>query len=307
MNALRSLPPVAIHRATRLPVVLRGMGAINVNQQLTDAANYLVQDLNANSPDAFKQPVTSVSTFQSLYNAAGGGAAMNPATGKPGLQVDGLYGPQTAAALQEVLDASNTGSNAPDPIVPGHQGGVVSGGGGGGGSTAITPALKTTTSQASMIPGWLTQNITLAGAQIPWWVVLLGGAGLLYWAMETKTKRDRRAVRAGSAHRRMGRRGRRRNPFRDRKSGGRVRYGAYLDGDLRAVFSSKAKAKAFAEDFAEEGSWSVRKMRKGYTTGRRRNPIRSRRGREKARKRAKRMVRDSKGRFVKKKGHRRGG
>ena len=202
-----------------------GFGAINLNDQLQSAATLLVQDLTQNNCSVFQNPVTSVSNFQTQYNAAGGGAAVSPVTGKPGLDVDGYYGPNTGAALQEVLDAMpdtmGTGQTAPDPCVAAHQssgggGSGGSGGSGGGGGTAVvqTPSKPTGTSQAGLVP-WATQNVTVLGANVPMWLLVVGAAGALWWAIQEKTKNDRHTVRHAVSPRRS-RRGRRRNPVATR-------------------------------------------------------------------------------------------
>ena len=128
---------------------------------LADAASALAQDLDTNGCKQSAQ--ANVRAFQTAYNNAGG---------SPTLVVDGLYGANTAAALQNALNG---------PVVGGCVAAASSGGGGGGSSTptsgggSTTPAVNVSTSSNSdLLP------IAIAG---------VAAAGLVGLAIYAKKKR----------------------------------------------------------------------------------------------------------------------
>lgn len=83
-----------------------GLGDLT-DQTLQNDAIALLDDLSSNgcstSADA------SVSTFQTAYNAAGG---------SPALSVDGLYGNDTSAALQAVINGNSGNSGLANKTAP---------------------------------------------------------------------------------------------------------------------------------------------------------------------------------------------
>jgi hypothetical protein len=122
---------------------------------LTDAtlqtnASFLISDLSSNGCQSVA--ATSVSDFQSSYNAAGG---------SPALTVDGLYGANTSSALQQVINA-NAGSNAAFAGETAPAGCVAQGGGGGGGGNV--PVVVSTGSSGSGALPYIIGAIVVAGA-----------------------------------------------------------------------------------------------------------------------------------------------
>jgi len=80
-----------------------------------------------------------VQTFQQSYVAAGG---VLPASTSAANGVDGLYGANTQAALQAVIDANPNNTDLSGETAPG---GCVPPAGGGGGGNIVPPAAPTTT------------------------------------------------------------------------------------------------------------------------------------------------------------------
>jgi hypothetical protein len=157
--------------------------------------------------------------FQNAFNAAGG---------NPTLVVDGLYGPATAAAEQQVLTAVD-GSTAPAPCVAGHQGGTAPAVVSPGKPTAANGTATTSTSggtkapvvaSASLIPG-LPATVTIFNQVIPTNMLLLylGAAVVagMVWHASSSPKYSYTSIRTTRAPVRRRRRPVRRRATRRRR------------------------------------------------------------------------------------------
>jgi hypothetical protein len=112
-----------------------------------------------------------VQAFQSTYVNAGG-SLPNDSNGSSG--VDGLYGANTAAALQAVINANPSNSSLANETAPAGCVAAASGGsGGGGGSTTFSTGQSAST--MSLLPTWGWWTLGLAG---------LVGLGLVYESMK---------------------------------------------------------------------------------------------------------------------------
>jgi hypothetical protein len=162
------------------------MGSVSVTTDLANAASALTQFLN--STGCVTTSFTQCSTFQSAYNAAGGGNQV--------LVVDGLYGPATQAALQEVIDQQGGGS-APAACVAGHStsSGVT--------SAALVPTGSSTTTMNIFGQTIPTSTVILA-AGICAALGLIGAAA--YKAHADKVRIKYRTRRPPRPHRRRRRR-----------------------------------------------------------------------------------------------------
>jgi hypothetical protein len=168
------------------------------DQQLQNDAIALLDHLQSNGcTDGFD---ASVQTFQQSYVSAGG-ALPNDSGGRSG--IDGLYGKNTAAALQAVMNANPgnsalTNMTAPAGCVAAAPGGA----GGGGGNTVFNNGQSATTvSTASMLPTWGWFAIGAA---------VIAGAAMIYEsAQHPHALRSAHRGMKGHAHRLIGhRRGR---------------------------------------------------------------------------------------------------
>jgi hypothetical protein len=142
-----------------------------------------------------------VQAFQSAYISAGG-SLPNDSNGSSG--VDGLYGANTAAALQAVINANPNNSSLANETAPAGCVAAASGGsGGGGGSTTFSTGQSAST--MSLLPAWGWWTLGLAG---------LVGLGLVYESMKHHPATASRSVR--HSRRAPARRGRRK-PSRRRR------------------------------------------------------------------------------------------
>lgn len=116
---------------------------------------------------------TTVNLFQQSYNAQGG---------SPQLVVDGLYGPNTQAAVQAVLNANNDNQTAPPAAVS------AGGGGGGGGGSTTLPTQTVVGSAAPNTTGMLI-----------WGAVGGVGGGLLGYFVSHAFRGPRMHIRAYTA------------------------------------------------------------------------------------------------------------
>ena len=150
-----------------------GLGALSdaaVQQAAGDLLNYLQGSGCQPSFDP------SVQAFQQAYVNAGGNLP-NDSNGSSG--VDGLYGANTQAALQAVLDAgpNQPGQSAPAGCVPA----------GGGGGTVVTPTV--------VVPGTVSATTTASGMSSTTKAVLIGagvvGVGIIGYALYKRNKKVR--------------------------------------------------------------------------------------------------------------------
>lgn len=133
----------------------RPLGAVTLTSNLQSAAKSLQLRL---ASGCLATPFDECSSFQQAYNDAGGA-----------ISLDGLYGPETAAALQSVLTTID-GSSAPAACVAGTAGSIV---------PALSPTVPAASSgiTALLAPG-ATINLPFIGAT-PTRTLLVGAAGLL--------------------------------------------------------------------------------------------------------------------------------
>jgi hypothetical protein len=180
-----------------------GMGAVSLTSDLTSAASALTQFLTTTG--CVTTRFDACSAFQTTYNAAGGGNQT--------LVVDGLYGPATQSALQEVNDQQGGGS-APAACVAAHNAG---GGGGtstaslvpGGGSSATVNVFGTQVSTKTLIiAAGAAAMLAIVGAAI--FKTHADGATVRTRWRTRKAPRRGRKVRRHRAHARRRRHGRRR-------------------------------------------------------------------------------------------------
>lgn len=150
-----------------------GLGALS-DAAVQSAAGDLMTELTSSGC----QPGFSatVQAFQSAYVNAGGNL---PSDSNGSSGVDGLYGANTQAALQAVLDAgpNNPGQSAPAGCVPA---------GGGGGGTVVTPTV--------VVPGTVPASSSTGMSQTAK-IVLIGagvlGVGIIGYALYKKNKKVR--------------------------------------------------------------------------------------------------------------------
>jgi len=116
---------------------------------LQNAAIALFDDLSSNGCQQVAS--ASVSTFQSAYNASAGGS----------LAVDGLYGAQSSAALQAVMNGNSSNSALANQTAP--AGCVAQGGGGGGGGGNIPVVVSSGSSGVGPLP-YIIGAVVIAGA-----------------------------------------------------------------------------------------------------------------------------------------------
>jgi hypothetical protein len=168
----------SVLRVTGVGAAPVGMGDVNTSDPTLIAAGVaLAQDLVARGCQQTAQP--TVTAFQNAYNAAGG---------TPALVVDGLYGGNTAGALQtsadpggQMLAAFNGGAVTPGCVLPA----------GSGGGTTPAPAVVVT-------PASPTQTVTVGGSSLlPLAIAGVAGAGLIGWAIYAKKARRGGARRRG--------------------------------------------------------------------------------------------------------------
>jgi hypothetical protein len=209
--------PPAYPQLTAAPTLgYRPVGAVTLTADLQAAATNLVQKVNAG---CLASPFDECSSFQQAYNNAGGN-----------ISLDGLYGPETKAALQSILDSMGQGFQAPAACVAGAAGSVV---------PALTPTVPA--ASPNVLSTWLapgaTVNLPVVGAVSTSSLIVGAAAIFATWLV------------------------------------GSALWKAYHEGG-HGIHHAPTKAR------------------------RRRNPVKRRRVREKARQRAERMTRDpSTGRF----------
>ena len=171
-------------RSAGLAGLPAGVGALNTSDPtLSSTSTALAQDLDSNGCQTTAQ--TNVSDFQTAYNGAGG---------SPALSVDGLYGPATQAALQNVINGpvaaacvAAAGSTSPA---------VVSTSPSTTNSTSTGPSQSVTVGATNLMP------IAIAG------VAAAGLIGYAIWAKKTGRLGKVHRLRHGRPHR-FGRRLRR--------------------------------------------------------------------------------------------------
>lgn len=157
-----------------------GLGAVDLanpsNLPIIDAANAVIDYLNSNG--CTQASIPAVATFQTQYNA----------TGQPGqLTVDGQYGGNTQAALQNIINQATADAGAgPAQSAPANCFGMAVPARpaldpplAGGSSTTITTTTTDTTSTSTM-PTWA-----------PWLVggAVVAGAGLIGYTIWKKKHR----------------------------------------------------------------------------------------------------------------------
>lgn len=118
---------------------------------LTTPASFLISDLASNGCQAVA--TSSVSDFQSAYNASSGAAA---------LSVDGYYGAGTSSALQAVIDANQDNAAFAGETAPAGCVGQAPPHGGGGG--ANPPMVVSSGSSGSGALPYIVGAIVVAGA-----------------------------------------------------------------------------------------------------------------------------------------------
>lgn len=154
------------------------------------AAGTLLSELQSSGCQQGTDP--NVQAFQQAYVDAGGNL---PSDSNGSSGIDGLYGANTAAALQAVL---NAGPNQPPQAAPAGCVAAASGGtGGGGGSTTLSTGQS---ASATGLPTW------------GWWAIgaaAVVGAGLIYESVKHHPMASR-GGRRGPARRRTVRHRRRR-------------------------------------------------------------------------------------------------
>lgn len=157
---------------------------------LDSAAQALLSDLNSSGCQQTAQ--TDVSDFQAQWNAAGS---------SPQLSVDGLYGNDTAAALQSWVSQDQASQNTGVTTAP-------------AGCVASAPSSNSS-SGASFTPGQSTSGVSSALASVeadlavvPWWLWAGGAALAAYgiWEAEKHKKKSRRLGRHHARHLRRHRR-----------------------------------------------------------------------------------------------------
>jgi hypothetical protein len=157
--------------ATSLAGVPTGMGALT-DDDVQSAAGMLLAELqSAGCTPGFSDAVQS---FQQAYITAGGNLP-NDSDGSSG--VDGLYGANTQAALQSVLDA---GTLQPPQKAPA---GCV--GAGGGGGSVVTPTV--------VVPGTVPSSSSGMSHNAKMALIAAGllGVGIVGYALYRKNKRVR--------------------------------------------------------------------------------------------------------------------
>jgi LPXTG-motif cell wall-anchored protein len=159
--------------ATALAGVPAGMGALSDDAAQSAAGNLMTELQSAGCQPGFSQ---AVQDFQSAYVSAGG-QLPNDSNGASG--IDGLYGANTQAALQAVLDA---GPNQPGQTAPV---GCVGTGGGGGGTIAPTQIPSQT------ITGTVPSTGMSHNAKMALIAAGLVGAGIIGYAIYRKQKKVR--------------------------------------------------------------------------------------------------------------------
>lgn len=185
-----------------------GMGDLT-DANVQGAAGTLLNYLQSTGCQAGFDP--TVRDFQAAYVAAGGNLP-NDSNGSSG--VDGLYGNNTAAALQAVLDA---GPNQPPQQAPAGCVGVAPG----TGPVVVVPGGGTVTNTTSTtimgLPSWafwtLAAVVGGGAVLVAWSVLSKGGKGHArsihharhMHAHETRRRKGTRRRRKGSARRRRGR------------------------------------------------------------------------------------------------------
>jgi hypothetical protein len=132
----------------------RPLGAVTLTSDLQAAAKNLQLKL---ASGCLTTPFDECSSFQTAYNNAGGN-----------ISLDGLYGPETQAALQSVLTTID-GSSAPAACVAGNAGSTV---------PALSPTIPSNGATTSLLAPGATVNLPFFGAT-PTRTLLVGAAGLL--------------------------------------------------------------------------------------------------------------------------------
>lgn len=132
----------------------RPLGAVTLTSNLQSAAKNLQLKL---ASGCLATPFDECSGFQQAYNDAGGA-----------ISLDGLYGPETKAALQSVLTTID-GSAAPAACVAGNAGSTV---------PALSPTIPSNGATTSLLAPGATVNLPFIGAT-PTRTLLVGAAGLL--------------------------------------------------------------------------------------------------------------------------------
>ena len=188
---MNTLPSVYV--SSRFVGAPRMVGAVDPsNPRLVAAAQALYDSLNANGCQQSSQSV--VSDFQSAWIAAGGTLPQDSGGRSP---IDGYYGANTAAALQQIYSDAIAGCVGAAP-----------GGGGGATPLSVLPATN-----------WLSlSSISTTMSLHPWWTALFFGAVIaatyVNWGKLKKRhaggrRKTRRPARRRARARRV-RRGRRR-------------------------------------------------------------------------------------------------
>lgn len=157
--------------ATTLSGIPAGMGAMTDDAVQTAAGALLAELQSAGCTPGFSD---SVQSFQQAYITAGG-QLPNDSNGASG--VDGLYGANTQAALQSVLDA---GTLQPPQAAPA---GCVAAGGGGSTSPTVMP---TQTITGTVPSAGMSQNAKMA-------LIAAGvvGVGIVGYALYRRNKKVR--------------------------------------------------------------------------------------------------------------------
>jgi hypothetical protein len=177
---------------------------------LNAAGQGLLNALQANGCST--SPQTSVSTFQTAYNAL---PPITNASGSPGiitsLTVDGKYGPQTETALQAWADSQFLNVTVPKNCFP------TAGSSGSSGSSSTSTTTTTTTNNATVLPPALMSSLMTSWMGAPAWLWVLGGAVMVGVFYETRDRKAPAMFSKPKRKRRMKRRlrrrhGRRRNP-----------------------------------------------------------------------------------------------
>lgn len=158
--------------ATTLSGVPSGLGALTDDAVQSAAGALLAELQSAGCTPGFSD---SVQSFQQAYVTAGG-QLPNDSNGATG--IDGLYGANTQAALQSVLDA---GTLQPPQTAPA---GCVSPG---GGTAPVTPTVI----PSQTITGTVPSKGMSQGAKIALIAAGLAGAGLIGYALYRKNKKVR--------------------------------------------------------------------------------------------------------------------
>lgn len=153
------------------------------------AATALLQDLQSSGcTNGFDQYVAD---FQNAWNAANAGNPLVLRDGTPG--ADGLYGPNTQAALQATLNASGTVQQAPTGCVAAAPGSANQTQGGGA-AVVPAPSLPPAPSPPLPTPGTNTTTTKPSSSNAVLWVVGVASAAALgaTYYVHQKRKRARR-------------------------------------------------------------------------------------------------------------------